>query len=117
MNLSGKPNRFALNLIIYPAGGQYSLSSIEGPMLTKLPPAYGSERREGIRRKFDTCHRFQICALLEYKRDGRLGEMSTELAGSPIFQDNLAHFRILGLVLADLETFCIDEACLGHISM
>ena len=58
-----------------------------------------------------------ICALFKYKRDYRLGEVINELAGSPICQDTLAHFRILGLVLVDLEPLCIGKACLGHLSM
>ena len=40
--------------------------------------------------------------------------MNSKLFGSPISKDTLAHFGILGLVLADLEPFCIGEAYLGH---
>ena len=58
---------------------------------------------------------FILCALIENKRDGRLGELSTEFDGCPIGQERIAHLWIIGRVLAVLGHLSSGEACLEHI--
>ena len=60
---------------------------------------------------------FIVCALIENKRDGRLGELSTEFDGCPIGQERIDHVRIIGRVPAALGRLSSGEAYLGHITM
>ena len=48
--------------------------------------------------------------LLDYERDGVLGDLKCKLAVSLICQNTLAHFYILGLVVANLEPLCIGDS-------
>ena len=71
---------------------------------------FDSKYRSGLWQKIVFCHRFEICSLLGYERDVVLGDPKYKLAGSLICESTLAHFYVLSLVLANLESLCIGDS-------